>query len=135
MINKKLIKKNERIFIAGSRGMAGSAILRSFQKGGYGNISNGGSIITPTSKELNLLDINQVESFFDAQKPTVVHVTVPNCGAPTIDSMHITCGYYHIRGSSTRTEVLEFKTIRGVSPFQSAHGLIGKFAQYLTLHV
>ena len=28
MINKKLIKKNERIFIAGSRGMAGSAILR-----------------------------------------------------------------------------------------------------------
>ena len=79
MKNEK-INLNEKIFIAGASGMAGSAILRSFQKGGYGNLSAGGSIITPSSKELNLLDINQVESFFATKKPTVVVLAAAKVG-------------------------------------------------------
>lgn len=62
-----------------------------------------------------------------ARNPTVVHVTVPNCGKPTVHSIHITCDHYNIRGSPTPTEVLEFKIVRGVSPFQSVHGLIGTY--------
>ena len=67
MICKK-INLNEKIFIAGASGMAGSAILRSFKKSGYGK-NNGGSIITTSSKTLNLLNLNEVESFFESEMP------------------------------------------------------------------
>ena len=39
---KKKISINDKIFIAGARGMAGSAIHRSLIKNGYGNHENGG---------------------------------------------------------------------------------------------
>ena len=71
-----------------------------------------------------------------ARNPTIVHVTVPNCGMPTLDRMYAICDHYNIRGSSTPTEVLQFKTIRGISPFQSTHGLIGRlyfFQVYLAI--
>jgi len=78
MINKK-INLNEKIFIAGASGMAGSAILRSFTKAGYGK-NNGGSIITTSSKTLNLLNLNEVESFFESEKPTIVVLAAARVG-------------------------------------------------------
>ena len=47
---EKKINLNEKIFVAGARGMAGSAICRALYKNGYGKI-NGGEI-------LNLLEKN-----------------------------------------------------------------------------
>lgn len=41
-----LLKDSDRIFVAGHRGMAGSAILRCLQKSGYGSDSNSGAILT-----------------------------------------------------------------------------------------
>ena len=51
----KKISLNEKIFVAGGNGMAGSAICRMLKKAGYGNNIEGGSILTPSRKELNLL--------------------------------------------------------------------------------
>ena len=49
---QKLISPNERIFIAGSSGMAGSAIKRKLIECGYGDSNRGGEILCPSRKEL-----------------------------------------------------------------------------------
>ena len=56
----------DRIFVAGSRGMAGSAIVRALSAAGYGQI------LTPPRSELDLLDGAAVSSWFGAQQPSVV---------------------------------------------------------------
>ena len=46
----KLIYPNDRFFVAGAHGMAGSAIVRALQRNGYGNPEQGGELLTPNSK-------------------------------------------------------------------------------------
>jgi GDP-L-fucose synthase len=58
--------KNTKIYIAGHRGMVGSAIWRALQDRGYTNL------IGKTSKELDLRDQKAVKVFFDHEKPDVV---------------------------------------------------------------
>ena len=67
-----MTKINDRIFIAGASGMVGSSIYRNLKNSGYGNKLHGGIIYTPTRKELNLLDYNQVLDWFSHNKPSVV---------------------------------------------------------------
>ncbi len=57
----KKITLKEKIFIAGSNGMAGSAIYKMLKKSGYGNKEFGGEILAPTRKDLDLLDYNAVK--------------------------------------------------------------------------
>ncbi len=78
-MNKK-ISPNEKIFIAGGNGMAGSAIYRMLKKAGYGRDINGGSILMPTRKELDLLDINAVQKWFKLNKPTIVILAAAKVG-------------------------------------------------------
>ena len=47
----KRIFPNERIFIAGANGLAGSAICRSLKKYGYGNKSLGGDLLKPSRED------------------------------------------------------------------------------------
>ena len=47
----KLISKSEKIFIAGSSGMVGSALKRVLINFGYGDEVAGGKLLTPTKKE------------------------------------------------------------------------------------
>jgi len=77
---QKLISKSERFFIAGSRGMAGKSIIKALNKSGYGNRENGGIILTPSRKELNLLDFKEVENWFRLNKPTVVVLAAAKVG-------------------------------------------------------
>ena len=86
---KKKILLNEKIFIAGSTGMAGSAIYRSLKKNGYG-IINGGQILTPTRKELNLLDTNKVRRWFELNKPTVTIIAAAKVGGILANSLYPT---------------------------------------------
>jgi len=58
--------KRSKIFVAGHRGMAGSAIVRRLQACGYENL------ILRTRKELDLLDRSAVRNFFEAERPEVV---------------------------------------------------------------
>ena len=61
-----MINKNSKIYIAGHKGMVGSACWRLFKSEGYSNL------IGKTSKELDLKDQLAVEIFFQKQQPEIV---------------------------------------------------------------
>ncbi len=65
---------NAKIYIAGHRGMVGSAIMRNLQKKGYNNI------ITRTSAELDLRNSQAVSDFFAAEKPEYVFLAAAKVG-------------------------------------------------------
>ena len=69
-----LITLEDRIFVAGHRGMAGSAICRALQRGGYKNV------LTADRSALDLEDSAAVESWFDAYKPSVVVLAAAKVG-------------------------------------------------------
>ena len=64
MIMNEGLKKNDKIFVAGSSGMVGSAINSALVKKGYGNSAYGGKIITATRSQLNLGNLSEVKNFF-----------------------------------------------------------------------
>ncbi len=66
--------KSDPIFIAGHRGLAGSAILRELRAQGYAQL------LTRTRSEVDLLDREAVRRFFDAERPTVVVVAAARVG-------------------------------------------------------
>ncbi|TAF47722.1 MAG: GDP-L-fucose synthase [Sphingobacteriales bacterium] len=68
------MNKNNRIFIAGHRGMVGSAILRKLHKEGFTNL------ITRTSAELDLRNQAQVICFFELEKPDYVFLAAAKVG-------------------------------------------------------
>jgi GDP-L-fucose synthase len=68
------MEKSAKIYIAGHRGMVGSAINRKLEHEGYENI------ITRTSSELDLRDFNQVKAFFEAEKPEYVFLAAAKVG-------------------------------------------------------
>jgi len=61
-----MINKQSRIYIAGHKGMVGSACLSLFEKCGYK------SLITRTRSELDLTSQSQVANFFKSEKPEIV---------------------------------------------------------------
>ncbi|MDE6693438.1 MAG: NAD-dependent epimerase/dehydratase family protein, partial [Muribaculaceae bacterium] len=68
------MEKNSKIYVAGHRGMVGSAIVRELQRQGYTNI------ITRTHSELDLTRQNQVETFFAEEKPEYVFLAAAKVG-------------------------------------------------------
>lgn len=68
------MEKNSKIYIAGHNGMVGSAIIRSLEKEGFNNF------IYKTSKELDLRNQAQVESFFEKEKPEYVFLAAAKVG-------------------------------------------------------
>ncbi len=68
------MEKNAKIYIAGHRGMVGSAIHRKLQKEGYTNI------ITRLSSELDLRNQNDVAQFFEQEKPDYVFLAAAKVG-------------------------------------------------------
>jgi GDP-L-fucose synthase len=69
-----LINPSDRIFVAGHRGMAGSAICRALQRGGYAHI------LTATRQELDLEDAVAVRTWFEANRPEVVVLAAAKVG-------------------------------------------------------
>lgn len=68
------MEKSARIYIAGHRGMVGSALMRKLEKEGFANI------ITRTSSELDLRDQAAVASFFETEKPEYVFLAAAKVG-------------------------------------------------------
>ena len=68
----KKLNLKDKIYISGANGMVGKAIARSLKKYGYGNSINNGSLLLPTRKELDLLDSQQVNDWFNKNLPTIV---------------------------------------------------------------
>ena len=68
------MEKNAKIYIAGHRGMVGSAIHRKLEKEGYTNI------VTRVSAELDLRSQNDVANFFELEKPDYVFLAAAKVG-------------------------------------------------------
>ena len=69
-----MMEKNAKIYVAGHRGMVGSAICRVLSQEGYQNI------ITKTHAELNLCRQEEVEEFFQIEKPEYVFLAAAKVG-------------------------------------------------------
>ena len=74
MSTAPFINPDDRIFIAGHRGMAGSAICRALNDAGYQQ-----QLTTPR-QDLDLLDSTAVEAWFNAQRPNVVVLAAAKVG-------------------------------------------------------
>jgi GDP-L-fucose synthase len=68
------MQKHDKIFVAGHRGLVGSAIVRRLQAGGYNNFAN------RTHSELDLLNQQAVEQFFAKEKPDHVFLAAAKVG-------------------------------------------------------
>lgn len=68
------MEKGSKIYVAGHRGMVGSAIVRELQRQGYTNI------ITRTHRELDLLRQEEVERFFEEERPEYVFLAAAKVG-------------------------------------------------------
>lgn len=66
--------ENAKIYIAGSNGMVGRAIIKLLEKSGYTNL------ICRTSRELNLINQAEVEKFFSREKPEIVILSAGKVG-------------------------------------------------------
>ncbi|MEY2738189.1 MAG: hypothetical protein RL259_98 [Bacteroidota bacterium] len=68
------MNKDSKIYIAGHRGMVGSALVRVLEQNGYNNL------VLRTSKELNLTDQLAVKEFFESEKPEYVFLAAAKVG-------------------------------------------------------
>lgn len=68
------MQRKDRIFVAGHRGMVGSAICRALENAGYENI------IVRTHQELDLIDPKAVREFYQAEKPDVAIIAAARVG-------------------------------------------------------
>ena len=76
------MNKTDKIYIAGHRGMVGSAILRKLQLEGFSNF------VLRTSKELDLRNQQEVTDFFEAEKPDYVVLAAAKVGGIVSNSTY-----------------------------------------------
>lgn len=76
------MNQNSKIYVAGHRGMAGSAIVRKLEQKGYSNI------ITRLSGELDLRDQQAVNTFFNNEKPEFVFLAAAKVGGIIANSTY-----------------------------------------------
>jgi len=68
------LQKNDRIYVAGHRGMVGSGLVRLLKERGFENL------ILRTHAELDLRDSEKVKDFFDQEKPQVIILAAARVG-------------------------------------------------------
>ncbi len=74
------MQKEDKIYVAGHRGMVGSAIVRELERQGYTNI------LTRTHSQLDLCRQQQVEDFFREERPAYVFLAAAKVGGITANS-------------------------------------------------
>jgi GDP-L-fucose synthase len=68
------VRSSDRIFVAGHRGLVGSALVRRLEAGGYRNL------LLPSRSDLDLQDQAAVDRFFDAERPEIVFLAAARVG-------------------------------------------------------
>ena len=63
------MNSNDKVYIAGHKGLVGSAIVRQLKSRGFNNL------ITRSHNELDLVNQNEVQQFFSKEKPDYVETT------------------------------------------------------------
>ena len=77
-----MMEKNAKIYVAGHRGMVGSAICRALESQGYHNL------VKRTSKELDLRRQDLVEAFFEEEQPEYVFLAAAKVGGILANDKH-----------------------------------------------
>ena len=68
------MRKTDKIYVAGHRGMVGSAVCRALAREGYANV------VTRTHRELDLLDTKAMREFYAAERPDVAIIAAARVG-------------------------------------------------------
>ena len=76
------MEKNSKIYVAGHRGLAGSAIVRLLKKEGYENL------VVRTSAELDLRNQQAVKDFFEEEKPEFVFLAAAKVGGINANNIY-----------------------------------------------
>ncbi len=76
------MNKDSKIYIAGHKGLVGSAIWKNLQNKGYNNL------VGRTSKELDLTDKKAVDDFFSTEKPEFVFLAAAKVGGIMANSIY-----------------------------------------------
>lgn len=77
-----MLDRSAKVYIAGHKGLVGSALLRRFEKEGFTNI------VVRTSKELNLINQADVDAFFDKERPDYVLLAAAKVGGIMANSTY-----------------------------------------------
>lgn len=118
-----LISAADRIFVAGHRGMAGSAICRALQRAGYNNL------LTATRADLDLEDGPRVQRWFAEQHPTVVVLAAAKVGG--IQANNTYPADFLLDNLKIQTHVIESAWLSGVRRllFLGSSCIYPKFAE------
>ena len=100
------MNKDSKIFVAGHRGMVGSAIVRNLKSKGFTNL------ILKTSSELDLRDQKEVDSFFNLNKPEFVFLAAAKVGG--INANNIYRGEFLYDNLIIELNVIESARVYGV---------------------
>lgn len=68
------MERQSKIFVAGARGLVGSAVVRKLQREGYTNL------LVPTRKQVDLTDQSAINAFFDRERPEYVFLVAGKVG-------------------------------------------------------
>ena len=100
------MNNNSKIYIAGHRGMVGSAIMRNLKSKGYTNF------ITKTSKELDLRNSQAVSDFFIEEKPEYVFLAAAKVGG--IQANNVYRGDFIYENLKIQNNVIHNSYLNGV---------------------
>ena len=100
------MKKNDRIFLAGHRGLVGSSILKLLINKGYSKV------ITRTSKQLDLTNQAKVNNFFFKYEPKVTILAAAKVGG--IYANNVFRGEYVYENLAIQNNLIHGSYIKGV---------------------
>lgn len=103
------MNKESKIFVAGHRGLVGSAIVRILQERGYSNI------VTKTRQEIDLLNQSQVEEFFKSEKIEYVFDAAARVGG--INANNTYSAEFVYENIQIQTNLIHFSWKYGVKKF------------------
>ncbi len=109
---KKIINSNEKVFIAGANGMVGSAIKRRLLKDGFSDAKKSSNLLTPSRKELDLLDSTSVEKWFIKNKPSIVILAAAKVGGILANSIYP--ADFLLENIKIQTNIIESSWSQGV---------------------
>ncbi len=116
------MEKNSKIYVAGHKGLVGSAILRCLQAEGYTNI------ITKSLGELDLTDQSAAENFFKTEKPDYVFLAAAKVGGIQANNTYRAEFIYN--NLQIQNNVIHFSYLSGVKKllFLASSCIYPKFA-------
>lgn len=117
------MEKNAKIYVAGHRGLVGSALVRNLQSKGYTNL------LLRTHAELDLTNQAAVKAFFEAEKPEYVFLSAAKVGG--IQANNTQPAEFIYINSQIQNNVIHFSYLHGVKKllFLGSSCIYPKFAE------